>query len=60
MRVTAIAIADGTRRWDVEVDAEDRSPEGLVYASGRLYLAIWGTLFVLDATTGETLFDLGQ
>lgn len=57
-RLTAIAQANGVRRWDIEVD-RDAPLSGVGYAEGRVYVAAWSSLLVYSAKTGEELDRIG-
>ncbi len=58
-RLTAVSIADGTRKWDVALDG-DLPLSNVAYADGRVYVAMWASLFVHDAATGEHLYTVGR
>jgi len=58
-RLTAIAIADGTRKWDVELGG-DNPLARVAYADGRVYVAMWASLFVHDANSGAHLYTIGH
>lgn len=58
-RITAIALTDRTRRWDVEIDRH--APlEAVVYAEGHVFVALWGTLLAYSASDGEELYRVGM
>lgn len=57
-RLTAISLSDGIRRWDVEID-RDAPLSGVAYAEGRVFVALWSSLIVYAATTGEEVERVG-
>jgi outer membrane protein assembly factor BamB len=56
--LTAVSLANGIRRWDVEID-RDAPLSGVAYAEGRVYVALWSSLITYDAKTGEELDRIG-
>lgn len=57
-RLTGLDLDDGDRRFDVEID-RDAPLVGVSTADGRVYVALWGTLLVYDAKSGEELYKVG-
>lgn len=59
-RIVAIDRTSGVVRWNVELPWHTHAVTGpLLYHEGRLYLARSTWLDVFDATTGETLANIG-
>lgn len=56
-RIAALAIGDGRRLWDVEVEAD---VDSLVPVQNRLYVAQTWSISALDRETGEHLYTIGR
>lgn len=59
-RLTAIAIADGKRRWDVAVPRirSGHVLAGLTSNGDLVALSMWGLLAVFDVTSGRHLYSI--
>jgi outer membrane protein assembly factor BamB len=60
-RISAYRAEDGDRIWAVDLDHEEEGGYfggGIAYAAGRLFATTgYGTVFALDAETGETIWS---
>ncbi|MCR9162663.1 MAG: hypothetical protein ACE37F_03160 [Nannocystaceae bacterium] len=45
-------VLRGRRSWDVQVE-RDAPHQSVAYAEGRVFVALWTTLVVFDASTGR-------
>lgn len=57
-RLTAIELSTGRRLWDVEID-RDAPLSSVAYAEGRVFVALWSSLVVFDAKTGDEVDRVG-
>ena len=60
-QITAFGAKDGNRIWRVDLDLEEEGGYfggGIAYDAGRIYVTTgFGTVFALDAETGETIWS---
>lgn len=58
-RAVCCAMEDGRRLWDFKVPGT--SPfDSITVRAGRVYVAVWSTLWILDAKSGEVQLQIGD